>query len=70
LKLLETDDLVKLCDIGTEVGKTLSLDELCMDNFICDATFYCFGLDQELLLGPKKQWTEEAFAHGWKKHQN
>jgi hypothetical protein len=53
LKLLETDGLVKLCNIGIEVGTTNSLDELCMDNFICDSLFYCFGLDQELLLGPK-----------------
>jgi hypothetical protein len=41
-----------------------------MDDFICDAVFYCFGLDQELLLGPKEQWTKEALAYGWKKHQN
>jgi hypothetical protein len=32
---------------------TKILDELCMDDFICDAKVYCFGLDQELLLGPK-----------------
>jgi hypothetical protein len=41
-----------------------------MDNFICDAVFYCFGLDQELLLGPKEQWTKEALAYVWKKHKN
>jgi hypothetical protein len=38
---------------GIEVGTTKSIDELCMDNFICDAVFYFCGLDQELLLGPK-----------------
>jgi hypothetical protein len=53
LKLLEADGFVKLRDIGIEVGTTKSLDELCMDNFICDDVFYCFGMDQELLLGPK-----------------
>jgi hypothetical protein len=53
LKLLETDGFVRLRDIGIEVGTTKSLDELCMDNFICDAVFYFFGLDQEFLLGPK-----------------
>jgi hypothetical protein len=46
LKLLETDGIVKLRDIGMEVGTTQSLDELCMDDFICDAMFYCFVLDQ------------------------
>jgi hypothetical protein len=55
LKLLETDGFAKLRDIGIEVGTTKSLDEFCMDNFICDAVFYCFCLDQELLLGPKEQ---------------
>jgi hypothetical protein len=40
LKLLNTDGFVKLHDIGTEVGTTKSIDELCMDNFICDAVFY------------------------------
>jgi hypothetical protein len=55
LKLLETDGFAKLRDIGIEVGTTKSLDELCMDDFICDAVFYCFGLDQELILGPKEQ---------------
>jgi hypothetical protein len=49
LKLLETDGFEKLRDIGIEVGTTI-------DDFICDAVFYCFGLDQELLLGPKEQW--------------
>jgi hypothetical protein len=53
LKLLETDGLVKLCDICIDVGLTKSLDELCMDDFIRDAVFYFFGLDQEFLLGPK-----------------
>jgi hypothetical protein len=55
LKLLETYGFVKLRDIGIEVGTTKSLDELCMDNFMCDAVFYCCGLDQELLLEPKEQ---------------
>jgi hypothetical protein len=64
LKLLETDGIVKLRDIGIEAGTTQSLDELCMDDFICDAVLYCFGLDQELLLGPKEQWLKEAFAYG------
>jgi hypothetical protein len=63
-------NLLELRDIGIEVGTTKSLDELCMDNFICDAVFYCFGLDRELLLGPKEQWPKEALAYGWKKHQN
>jgi hypothetical protein len=53
LKLLETDGFAKLRDIVIEVGNTKSLDELCMDNFICDAVFNCFGLDQELLLHPE-----------------
>jgi hypothetical protein len=70
LKFLETDDFVKLPDIGIEVGTTKSLDELCMDNFMCDSMFYCFGLDQELLLGPKEQWTKEALEYGLKKHQH
>jgi acetamidase/formamidase len=39
LKLLETDGFVKLRDIGIKVGTTKILDELCMDNFICDACF-------------------------------
>jgi hypothetical protein len=55
LKLLETDGFVKLRDIGIKVGTTKSLYELCMDTFICDSVFYCFGLDQELLLGPQEQ---------------
>jgi hypothetical protein len=46
LKLLESDSFVKLRDIGIEVGTTKSLDELFMDDFMCDAVFYCFGLDQ------------------------
>jgi hypothetical protein len=70
LKLLETDGFVKLRDIGIEVGTTKSLDELCKEKIICDAMFYCFGLDQKLLLGPKEQWPKEAIAYGWKKHQN
>jgi hypothetical protein len=70
LKLLETDGFVKLRDIGIEVGTTKSIDELCMVDFICDAVFYFFGLDQEFLLGPKEQWPKEAFVYGWKKHQN
>jgi hypothetical protein len=53
LKLLETHGFVKLRDIGIEVGTTKSIDELCMDDFMCDAMVYCFGLDQELFLGPK-----------------
>jgi hypothetical protein len=55
LKILETNGFVKLSDIGIEVGTIKILDELCMDNFICDAVFYCFGQDQELLLAPKEQ---------------
>jgi hypothetical protein len=70
LKLLETDGFVKLRDIGIEVGTTKSLDEFCMEIFICDAVFYCFGLDQEFILGPKEQCPKEALAYGWKKHQN
>jgi hypothetical protein len=46
LDLLETDGFVKLRDIGIEVGTTKILDQLCMDDFMCDAVFYCFGLDQ------------------------
>jgi hypothetical protein len=30
--------------------------------FFCDAVFYCFGLDQEFLLGPKEQWPKQALA--------
>jgi hypothetical protein len=56
--------------IGIKVGMTKSLDELRMENFICDAVFYRFGLDQELLLGPKEQCPKEALTYGWKKHQN
>jgi hypothetical protein len=70
LKLVETDGFAKLRDIVIEVGTNKSLDEFCMDDFICDALFYCFGLDQELLLGPKEQWPKEALAYGWKKHQH
>jgi hypothetical protein len=70
LKRLETDCFLKLHDIGIEVGTTKSLYELCMDDFICDAVFYCFGLDQELLLGPKDHWPKEALAYVWKKHQH
>jgi hypothetical protein len=70
LKLLETDGFVKLRYIGIYVGTTKSLDELCMDDFICDAVFYCFGLDQELTLGAKEQWPKEALAYGRKKHQH
>jgi hypothetical protein len=43
LKLLETYAVVKLLDIGIEVGATKSLDELCMDDFISDAVFYFLG---------------------------
>jgi hypothetical protein len=50
LKLLETDGFVKFRDIGIEVGTTKSLNDLCMGDFICDAVFNYFGLDQELLL--------------------
>jgi hypothetical protein len=46
LKLVETDCFSKLRDIGIEVGTTKSLDELCMDDLIFDAVFFCFGLDQ------------------------
>jgi hypothetical protein len=70
LKLLETDGFAKLRDIGIEIGTTKSIDELCMDDFICDAVFYFFGLDQELLFGPKEQWPKEAVAYRWNKHQN
>jgi hypothetical protein len=70
LTLLETDVFVKLHDIGIEIGKTKSLDELCMDYFICDAVFYCFGLPQDLLLVPKEQWPKADLAYGWKRHQN
>jgi hypothetical protein len=70
LKLVETDGFSKLRDIGIEVVATKSLDEFCMDDFICDAVFYCFGLDQELLLVPKEQWPKEELAYGWKKHQH
>jgi hypothetical protein len=41
-----------------------------MDDFICGAVFYFFGLDQELLIGPKEQWPKSALEYGWKKHQN
>jgi hypothetical protein len=70
LKLVQTDGFAKLRDIGIEVGTTKSLDDFCMDDFICDEVFYCFGLDQELLLGPKEQWPKEALSYGWKKHQH
>jgi hypothetical protein len=70
LTLLEKDGFMKIHDIGTELGTTKSLDELFMDNFICDSVFYCFGLDQELLLGPKEQWSKADLAYGWKKDQN
>jgi hypothetical protein len=46
LTLLEKDGFLKLFDIGTEIGTSKSLYELCMNNFICDDVFYCFGLDQ------------------------
>jgi hypothetical protein len=61
---------MKLCDSGTGIGTAKSIDELCMDTFICDAVFYCFGLDQEFLLGPKEQWPKAALAYSWKKDQN
>jgi hypothetical protein len=70
LKLVETGGFSKLRDIGIEVGTTKSLDEFCMEDFIFDAVFYCFGMDQELLLGPKEQWPKEALAYGCKKHQH
>jgi hypothetical protein len=70
LKLLEPDGFVKPRDIGFEVGMTNSLDQLCMDNFMRDAAFYCFGLDHEFLLGPKEHWPKETLTYGWKKHQN
>jgi hypothetical protein len=41
LTLLETDGFVKLRETGIEVGTNKSLDD-----FICDAVFYYFGLDQ------------------------
>jgi hypothetical protein len=43
---LEKDGFLKLRDIGIEIVTIKSIDELCMDDFICDAVFYCFGLDQ------------------------
>jgi hypothetical protein len=61
---------VKLRDIGIEVGTTKSLDELCMDDFMCDAVFHSFGLYQEFLLGLKEHFPKEALAYGWKTHQN
>jgi hypothetical protein len=36
LTLLEKDGFLKISDIGTDIGTTKSLDELCMGNFICD----------------------------------
>jgi hypothetical protein len=63
LKLLETDGFVKIRDICIEVGTAKSLDELCMEDFICDAVVNCFGLDRELLLGPKGKWSKEALAY-------
>jgi hypothetical protein len=68
--LLETEGFAKLSKIGIEVGTTKSVDEVYMDVFICDDVFYCFGLDQEFLLGPKEQGPKEALVYGWKKHQN
>jgi hypothetical protein len=41
-----------------------------MDDFMFDAVFYCFGLDQELLLGPKEQWPKSALAYGGKETQS
>jgi hypothetical protein len=41
-----------------------------MDDFISDALLYCFGLNQDILLGLKEQWPKEELAYGWKKHQN
>jgi hypothetical protein len=55
LTLLEYEGFLKLRGIGIEIGTTKSLDELCMEDFICVAVFYCFGLGEELLLGPKEQ---------------
>jgi hypothetical protein len=69
LTLLEKDGFQKIRDIRTKIGTTKSLEELCMDNFICDAVFYCSSLDQELILGLKEQWPKAALAYGWKKHQ-
>jgi hypothetical protein len=57
---IETECFAKIREIGIEVGTTKSLDELCMDDFMCDAVFYCFGLDQELIIGPKEQCPKEA----------
>jgi hypothetical protein len=45
--LLETDGCVKVCDIGIEIGTTKNIDELCMDDFICDDVFYCFSMDRK-----------------------
>jgi hypothetical protein len=33
-----------------------------MDDFICEAVFCYFGLDQELLLGTKELWPKVALA--------
>jgi hypothetical protein len=55
LTFLEIDGFLKLRDVGIEIGTTRSLDEFCIDDFIYDAVFYCFGLPEELLLGPKEQ---------------
>jgi hypothetical protein len=53
LTLMETDNFLKLHDSGIDIGTTKSPDELCIGDFICYAVF-CFGLDRELLLGPKE----------------
>jgi hypothetical protein len=66
---LQKGGFLELRGVGFEIGTTLSLDELCMDDFICDAVFYCFGLNQELLMGPREQWPKAALGFGWKKHQ-
>jgi hypothetical protein len=49
LTFLGTDGFVKLCDVGIEIGMIKSLDELCMDDFICDFVLYCFASGISLL---------------------
>jgi hypothetical protein len=61
---LETEGFSKVRDIGIEVGTTKILDELCIDDSVLDAVFYCFGLDQELFLVTKEQWTKETLEYG------
>jgi hypothetical protein len=63
--LLETEGFVKLRDIGIASGTTEIIDELCMDDFICDAVFYVlvwirnFFLDQKNS-GLKQRWNMDG----------